>query len=143
MKVADILEHKGRHVLTTTQEQSVADTVSLLHREKIGAVIVCDAEGGVVGLVSERDIVNGLADYGAAVLERDVSQLMTTSVSTCTSSDNIVDLMATMTERRIRHIPVIEDGDLKGIVSIGDVVKNRIAESEHETELLREYISSG
>ena len=143
MKVADILEHKGRRVHTTTSEQSIRDTVSLLHREKIGAVIVCDAEGGVVGLVSERDIVNGLADYGTAVLERDVGQLMATSVPSCTTGDNIVDLMATMTERRIRHIPVIEDGELMGIVSIGDVVKNRIAETEHEAQLLREYISSG
>ena len=143
MKVANILEHKGGRVLTTTPAQSVGDTVSLLRREKIGALVVCDDEGNVAGLISERNIINGLADHGSAVLKLDVGTLMTTSVLSCKTSDNIVDLMATMTERRIRHIPVIEDGELKGIVSIGDVVKDRIAETEHEAELLREYISSG
>ena len=142
MKVQNILEYKGGRVLTTTAEQSIGDIVSLLRREKIGAVVVCDDEGNVVGLISERDIINGLADYGSAVLTSEVGTLMATNVLSCKTSDNIVDLMATMTERRIRHIPVIENGELKGIISIGDVVKNRIAETEHEAELLREYIST-
>jgi CBS domain-containing protein len=143
MKVADILQHKGGHTVITAAEQSIKDTVALLHREKIGAVVVCDVEGRAVGLISERDIVNGLADRGAHILELKVGDLMKTSITSCKTDDNIVDLMATMTERRIRHIPVIENDKLKGIVSIGDVVKNRIAETEHEAELLREYISSG
>lgn len=142
MKVADILEHKGRRVLTTTPEQSIRDTVNLLRSEKIGAVVVCDGDANVVGLVSERDIINGLADHGSAVLELTVKALMASSVLSCKINDNIVDLMATMTEHRVRHIPVIENGELQGIVSIGDVVKNRIAETEQEAELLREYISS-
>ena len=90
----------------------------------------------------ERDIINGLADHGSAVLELAVEALMASSVLSCKTDDNIVDLMATMTEHRVRHIPVIEYGEFTGIVSIGDVVKNRIAETEHEAELLREYISS-
>ena len=143
MKVADILQHKGGHTVTATAEQSIKITVALLHREKIGAVVVCDEEGRAVGLISERDIVNGLADHGAHVLELKVGDLMKTSIISCKTDDNIVDLMATMTERRIRHIPIIQNDELKGIVSIGDVVKNRIAETEHEAELLREYISSG
>lgn len=143
MKVSNILQHKGGRVTTTTSEQSIDEIVKMLRSEKIGAVVVCDDRGTVVGLISERDIIDGLADHGASVLGMDVGQLMTTAVVSCETSDNIVDLMATMTEKRIRHIPVIEDGKLKGIISIGDVVKNRIAETEHEAKLLREYISTG
>ena len=143
MKVSNILQHKGSRVLTSTLDQSIGDTVKMLHSEKIGAVVVCDDDGNVVGLISERDIINGLADHGAAVLGLDVSQLMTSAVLSCRTSDEIVDLMATMTEKRIRHIPVIEDRMLMGIISIGDVVKSRIAETEHEAELLREYIATG
>lgn len=143
MKVSNVLQHKGNNVITATPNQPITDTVETLRTEKIGAMVVCDDGGNVVGLISERDIINGLAEYGGSVLELNVGQLMTTAVLTCNTRDDIVDLMATMTEKRIRHIPVVEDGKLKGIVSIGDVVKNRIAETEHEAELLREYISSG
>jgi CBS domain-containing protein len=129
--------------VTTRPDATVAEVASLLKARRIGAVVVTDAAGGLCGIVSERDLACGLADHGARLLEMRVSQLMTGDVVTCSPEDGIGQLMHTMTERRFRHLPVIEDGRMIGIISIGDVVKHRLQELEAETNLLQDYIAGG
>lgn len=143
MNVAGILKEKGSDVLTVAADVTVADAARSLTDRKIGAVIVAGAGGGVGGILSERDIVRGVADKGAAILTQPVSTLMTAEVVTCQPDDTVDQLMDLMTGRRIRHLPVVEDGTLRGIISIGDVVKTRIAETEAEAEALKEYIATG
>ncbi|MEN8723227.1 MAG: CBS domain-containing protein [Alphaproteobacteria bacterium] len=143
MNVAGILKEKGSDVLTVAADVSVADAAKSLTDRKIGAVVVAGADGGVGGILSERDIVRGVAAHGAGVLTQPVSSLMTAEVVTCSLEDTVDELMDLMTGRRIRHIPVIDDGALKGIISIGDVVKTRIAETEAEANALKEYIATG
>jgi CBS domain-containing protein len=145
MQVSVILQSKGSAVHTVPDNALVRDAVSALNRHNIGAVVVVDREGDVVGIFSERDVVRLLGrdsgrDPGSA-LERPVSECMTAKVVTCSRDTMIADLMEQMTRHRIRHMPVVEDGELKGIVSIGDVVKRKIEEAEQETEALREYIA--
>ncbi|MBB5518789.1 CBS domain-containing protein [Amphiplicatus metriothermophilus] len=142
MKVEQILQTKGAAVHSVRDDASVADAVKVLGEKNIGAVVVKDASGGVAGILSERDIVRRLRAEGAEALNKPVSGCMTAEVITCAPEDTIDDLMVKMTERRIRHVPVMRDGALAGIVSIGDVVKRKIEETEREAAALREYISS-
>jgi CBS domain-containing protein len=143
MNVESILRAKGSRVATVSPQASIAVAVATLQREQIGALVVSRDGGAVDGILSERDIVHGLAGMGTGLLETKVEQLMTRRVFTCTPRDNIADLAAEMTQRRIRHIPVLRDGLLAGIVSIGDVVKARLDEMEYETNSLRSFIAGG
>ncbi|HJT06844.1 MAG TPA: CBS domain-containing protein [Stellaceae bacterium] len=141
MNVETILRNKGSAVATIAPHATIRDAAALLRRERIGALIVSSGGAKVEGILSERDIVHGLADRGAALLDMTVDALMTRRVFTCTPFDSVGDLMAMMTERRVRHIPVVRDGMLAGIVSIGDVVKHRLDEMEYETSSLRSFIA--
>jgi CBS domain-containing protein len=143
MLIAQILAGKGGEVVSTRADATIAEVASLLKARRIGAVVVTDAAGDLRGIISERDLARGLADHGAKLLDMRVSQLMTVDVVTCSPDDGIGQLMHTMTERRFRHLPVIEDGKMIGIISIGDVVKHRLQELEAETHLLQDYISGG
>lgn len=142
MKVRDILAHKGSAVVTVRPDTTVATAVHRLMLERIGALVVSDDGARVLGVVSERDIVRVVAERGAEALAPGltVEEVMTRHVLTCGLEDTVKDLMTTMTQRRIRHLPVVESGKLVGIVSIGDVVKNRLDEVELEANVLREYI---
>ncbi len=140
MHVANILKVKGTDVVTIGPDKTAAATARLLNVKGIGAVLVCDAPGKVVGVLSERDIIRGIAVNGERALEMQVRDLMTREVIACKPTDTIAEVMKMMTMRRFRHMPVIEDGELKGIISIGDVVKIRIEETEMETRVLRDYV---
>ncbi len=145
MKVRDILGDKGRRVVTIRPDASVSTAVHRLVLERIGALVVSEDGRRVAGIISERDVVGALAKDGAELLApgHRVADLMTKHVFTCTLDDTIKQLMAEMTRRRIRHIPVLENGELAGIVSIGDVVKNRMGEVELEATVLRDaYIAT-
>ena len=141
MNVETILRNKGRSVTTIAPDATIGEAAALLSRVGVGALVVSRDDVGVDGILSERDIVHGLADRGAALLGDKVEQLMTSRVFTCRPGDSVGDLMSMMTERRIRHIPVLRDGALAGIISIGDVVKHRLDEMEYETNSLRSFIS--
>jgi CBS domain-containing protein len=141
MKIADILDTKGRTVHSVLPWLTVAEVVERLGRLSIGAVLVCDENGAMQGIVSERDIVRRLAESGGAAVRVSVAEVMTTDVVTCGPDATVDELMATMTNRRIRHIPVLENGRLAGIVSIGDVVKSRIDDLETTTATLSEYVT--
>jgi CBS domain-containing protein len=145
VRVENILTLKGSDIVSATPNDTVFDTAKLLAEMKIGAVLVREPGGagpGISGIISERDIINGLATHGADVMTKPVSELMTTNVHVCSPGDTIDQIMLMMTDRRIRHLPVVEDDDLVGVISIGDVVKRRIAETEEEAQALREYINS-
>ncbi len=143
MKVSDILGAKGSGVTTIRPEAAISTVVRRLKLEGIGALVVSENGTEVVGIISERDVVRGLADHGTELLEMRVIDLMTSPVKTCTLEANIKDVMAVMTRSRIRHLPVVETGALIGIISIGDVVKNRLEEVELEADVLRDaYIAS-
>jgi CBS domain-containing protein len=142
MNVESILRSKGRSVATIRPEASIAAAVELLHVRGIGALVVNagEAEGEVAGILSERDIVRALAAHGAGLLAQNVAAIMTRTVATCAPEDSVAELMAEMTARRIRHFPVVRDGMLCGIVSIGDLVKSRLDEIEDEARSLRSFI---
>ena len=140
MYVADILNAKGTEVISTGPTETVAATANLLNDRRIGAVIVRDAKDNVIGVVSERDIIRGIALNGASALDMEVRDLMTSEVVTCKPTDTISEVMRVMTTRRFRHLPVMEDGTLKGMISIGDVVKYRLEETEMEARVLRDYV---
>ncbi len=143
MKVSDILGSKGNAVATIRPEAKISTVVRRLKLEGIGAMGVSEDSVQVVGIISERDIVRGLVEDGADLLEKRVLDLMTSPVKTCTLDANIKEIMAVMTRSRVRHLPVVEDSRLVGIVSIGDVVKNRLEEVELEADVLRDdYIAS-
>lgn len=142
MLVDSILQAKGGTVYTLPESDTLADAVSILNAHNIGAVVVADGSGTIVGILSERDIVRRLGQDGTDALTLAIGQCMTRGVLTCSRDTNIADVMERMTHRRIRHMPVVESGELVGIVSIGDVVKFKIEEAEHEAEALREYIAS-
>jgi CBS domain-containing protein len=141
MKVSHLLETKGGEVSTISQERTVSDAVALLKERGIGALVVTGATAPLVGMFSERDVVRALATSGAKALEQNVADLMSRDVVTCTSSTDVTALMTTMTERRFRHVPVVEDEKLIGLVSIGDVVKARLEELEHDKRDLLDYVS--
>jgi len=141
-KVSSVLTHKGHEVVTVAPQQTVAWVVKVLAQNRIGAVPVISEEGQLIGIISERDIIRGISEHADAVLTLPAEQLMTRDVKTCSSEDQLVDLMEVMTLQRIRHLPVIENGALHGIVSIGDVVKQRLEEVQSEAEELRRYIRS-
>jgi CBS domain-containing protein len=143
MHVRDILSVKGDRVITIKPEATVAATSQLLAKHRIGAVLVTNAADAIIGIISERDIVRGLAQHGGAVAGLAIADLMTREVRTCTMSDTIADIMGVMTAHRFRHLPVVEDGRLIGIVSIGDVVKYRLDETKLEVESLRDYVLAG
>ena len=138
MNVDGILRSKGARVVTIGPDATVAELVAGLRDAGIGAMVVSADGRSVDGIVSERDVVRALAQHGAGIVGRPVSSLMTRDVVTCSPRDSVKQLMTEMTRRRIRHLPVVEDGALAGIVSIGDVVKNRLEEMETETNVLRE-----
>jgi len=140
VKIADILRHKGAEVTTITPDRPVADLILELATRKIGALVVVQDEE-VAGIVSERDVVRCLHESGKAVLDGPVRALMTAAVHTCSLGDDVDSVATTMTERRIRHMPVIEDGTLVGIVSIGDVVSSRLRQLEQERGQLEHYIT--
>jgi CBS domain-containing protein len=140
MKVASILKAKGLHVETVAADTTLASIVWHLRLKGIGALVVVDSSGSVLGVISERDIVYGLAEHGAGLLGMRASQVMNRSVVTCTLEDSVTRLMAQMTRNRIRHIVVTEEGRLHGIVSIGDVVKYRLDELQLEADVLRETL---
>jgi CBS domain-containing protein len=141
MNVETILRSKGRAVATIRPDETIGAALEELISRNIGALVVTGDGGGVDGIISERDIVHALADHGADLLSRSVAEVMTRPVITCNPSDSVEKLMAEMTNRRIRHFPVVQDGQLCGIVSIGDVVKNRLDEVEYEARSLRSFIA--
>lgn len=141
MNVHTILRNKGKSVVTIHPDATVERAVAVLRLRGIGALVVSDDGEHVVGIVSERDIVEALGRYGGELLAMRVSEVMTCPVITCESGDSVAELMAEMTNRRMRHFPVMDDGRLSGIVSIGDLVKNRLDEIEYEAHSMREFIA--
>jgi len=143
MNAASILKAKGSSVVTVKPAASLEEAARLLTERGIGCVVVSERGTGPVGILSERDIVREVALGGAAALKSTVASAMSKPIHTCQGDDTVDHLMAVMTARRFRHVPVVEDGELVGIVSIGDVVKFKIAEAEMETEAMRAYITTG
>jgi CBS domain-containing protein len=141
MTVKAILSRKGNDVITIEPTVTLSAAVNILAEHRIGAlVVVAGADEQVAGILSERDIVRALAQRGPGALQEAVGQVMTRRVVTCTESDTVAALMERMTQGKFRHLPVVERGKLVGLVSIGDVVKQRLGEMEHESNALREYI---
>ncbi len=142
MTVRAILDLKGRDVTTITPDKTLGDAASLLSQHKIGALVVtgADRDRRVTGILSERDIVKAVSAGGAAALEEKIAARMIREVITCGPQDTMAELMGHMTAGRFRHLPVVENGRLVGIISIGDVVKHRLAEMERESSALRDYI---
>lgn len=143
MLVSGVLGHKGDNVVTVAPAATVSDAVALLRRHRIGALVVSDDGRNVRGILSERDVVAGLADEGPGLLGRTVAEVMTPDPICCHLDDTIEDLMGVMTRRRVRHLPVERDGQLIGLVSIGDVVLQRVQELESEKQVLHDYLSQG
>ncbi|MGE5147847.1 MAG: CBS domain-containing protein [Candidatus Eiseniibacteriota bacterium] len=143
MQVAAILANKGRSVVTAKPGTSIPEIAQVFKSKKIGAAVVVDDGETVVGIISERDLVHGLARHGARLLDMHVGELMTREVKTCGVELDVDAVMKVMTESRFRHLPVIEGGRLAGIVSIGDVVKHRLDELEAEASQLKRYIATG
>jgi CBS domain-containing protein len=143
MLVSHILREKGRDVLAIPPEATLFEAARVLTKNRIGALVVRDSGGALAGIVTERDIVRAVADEGAAALALTVADCMTKDVATCEENDTIAEIMETMTRCRFRHMPVVENGRVAGIISIGDVVKIRIAETLREAQALKEYIATG
>jgi CBS domain-containing protein len=141
MDVNAILRNKGRSVAMIHSGATIERAVALLRTKGIGALVVSDDGENVDGIISERDIVDALAHYGAELLTLEVGEIMTRSVVTCSPDDSVAELMAEMTNRRIRHFPVTRNGRLCGIVSIGDLVKSRLDEIEYEAHSMRSFIA--
>ncbi len=143
MNIAQILKAKGRAVATARPDSTLAEIITKLTQKKIGAIVIVGDNGEVVGILSERDVIRRLADQGHAALQEHASQIMTASVISCQEASTLEEMMEVMTQGRFRHVPVIEDGALVGIVSIGDIVKHHIAEVEMEVTAMREYFATG
>ena len=142
MRIADVLKNKGAAVSTITPDMLVSELLTSLVARNVGAMVVVSS-AGLVGIVSERDVVRKLHEHGADMLDRPVSEIMTARVITCAPSDSVDSLSGLMTTNRVRHVPVVEDGQLVGIVSIGDVVKTRMEELQAQHEQLEAYITQG
>ena len=147
MTVKAILSRKGNDVVTINPTATLCDAVRILDKHRIGAVVITDADQQILGILSERDIVHTLAHNvrvagGCQLCDEPVEKVMTREVTTCKQSDTVHELMERMTRGKFRHLPVIEDGKLAGIISIGDVVKHRLAEMSFESNALREYIAT-
>ena len=141
ISIAAILREKGSAVVSVAALDQLGAVAAILAEKRIGAVLVRDDGGDVLGIVSERDIVRAMASHGAAAVEMPAAQIMTRSLHTVTPRSQCTEALTLMTDRRVRHLPVIaEDGSLAGMVSIGDLVKARIAEAEHEAEELRHFV---
>ncbi len=143
MNVASILRGKGSDIITANRTDQITEISKILGDNKIGAVLIVDGDRKVLGVISERDIVRGLSQSGEGCLKKPAEELMTSNVITCAPSDTIDEVMALMTAKRIRHLPVMEAGELTGFISIGDVVKNRMDEVEREAAAMRDYIATG
>lgn len=143
MHVEGLLRRKGDEVATVTSSATIGVVVASLAEHRVGALVVSDDGRTVAGIVSERDVVRALAEQGSALLDREVVEIMTREVVTCGMATTVDELSTLMTEGRMRHVPVVVDGALVGIVSIGDVVKSHIGELESETQALHEYIAQG
>ena len=140
MTVGIILAEKGRETFTIEPSASLAEAVKLLVEKRIGAALILGADRRIAGIISERDIVRALAERGAGALNEPVSQTMTRKVETCNASEAVASIMERMTAGKFRHMPVVDQGRLIGVVSIGDIVKHRVQQMEHESGALREYI---
>ncbi len=141
MTVAAILSGKGHDTITARSDVLLGEICETLAKKKIGAVVITNAQDGIEGIISERDIVRVLGLQGASALQLPVSSVMTKEVVTCSEHNNIGEVMALMTQRRFRHLPVVKDGKLAGLISIGDAVKFKIAQVELEAEQMRNYIT--
>lgn len=141
MRITEVLRHKGATVVTITPDKTVRELLALLAEHRIGALVVSEDGLHVAGIVSERDIVRRLPSDGDVVLDAQVSTIMTADVYSCSREDSVEELMSVMTERRFRHVPILVDGELVGIVSIGDLVKHRLAELQAERDQLTAYIT--
>jgi CBS domain-containing protein len=142
MIVSIILADKGRDVVTIEPSASLAGAAKLLAEKRIGAALILGADRRLVGIISERDIVQAVAARGAGALDEPVGQTMTRKVETCNENETICSIMERMTNGKFRHVPVVEQGRLAGIVSIGDVVKHRLQQMEHESAAMRDYIAT-
>lgn len=140
MTVSTILAAKGGDVVSVDPNATLTSAVALLAEKRIGAVVVLGVDRRIAGILSERDIVRALAENGAAALDESVSRFMTRKVSTCTENETIASIMERMTEGKFRHVPVVDQGRLVGIVSIGDVVKHRLQQMERDSAAMRDYI---
>ena len=143
MNVAAILHDKGRDVLTVGHDTLIIEVAKLIDKNRIGSVVIVNENNQLAGIVTERDIVKDISRRGCDCLDQPVSSCMTNEVVTCTEADTVEYLMEKMTTQRFRHLPVVENNVLLGIVSIGDVVKQRVAEADMEANAMREYIAMG
>jgi CBS domain-containing protein len=143
MQIDRILRTKGNAVATVSPTASVGEAARDLAQHGVGALVVSSDGESIDGILSERDVTRAVGTHGAGALDQRVDELMTREVTTCSRHDTVDHLAEIMTARRVRHLPVVHDGRLVGIVSIGDVVKHRLDELQHETETLHEYISTG
>ncbi len=143
MKVAEILKQKGQDVISVRPTESIETLAHRLRLARIGAMVVLGEGGALDGIISERDIIHGIAEHGPKCLELTVADLMTQRVITCTPEDSVTRIARLMTENRIRHLPVVDGGGLVGVVSVGDVVKNRLEEMSLEASVLRDLAAAG
>jgi len=141
MHVAAVIKRKGSSVVSIAPDRTIAEATNLLTEHRIGAVLVLDGNENIRGIISERDIIRALAKYGADALTHKVEALMTRDVQECSPRDTIAEVMTIMTKRRFRHLPVCDNGQLLGMISIGDVVKQRLDDTELEVETLRGYVT--
>ena len=141
MNVEQLLSGKGHDVIAVQPHRTLSEAIRTLSEKRIGAVVVMGADGALVGILSERDIIRALGELGAGALESAVSRSMTSKVVTCRPQTSVDELMEIMTTGRFRHVPVVENGRVTGIVSIGDVVKHRVAAIEAESQAMRDYIA--
>lgn len=142
MYVKNVLQYKGHQIISVSPENSLMEVAKTLRENKIGAVLVCEGEGSMCGVLSERDIIIAIAKHGGTILSAKVCDFMTEGVYTCSLDDDMKSVMEKMTTRRVRHLPVVEEGKVVGVISIGDVVKRRIEESEAESEAMITYITT-
>ena len=140
MTIRMILAEKGREIVSIEPAATLKSAATLLAEKRIGAVLILGADHRIIGILSERDIVRAIGERGVAALDESVSQTMTRKVSTCTEGETLVSIMERMTEGKFRHVPVVDQGRLIGIVSIGDVVKHRLREMERDSAAMRDYI---